>query len=84
MFYFQCLALRCEAERELRRQLKVQSEAFSDHLDDAIRTTAMEIEREYARRLDEQLEAERCRFKMQLAAIMGRLRGLEQAFKGKF
>lgn len=43
----------------------------------------MEIERDLLRKFDEQLEAERCKYKMQLAAIMGRLRGLDQAFKGE-
>lgn len=43
----------------------------------------MEIERDLLRKFDEKLEAERCKYKMQLAAIMGRLRGLDQAFKGE-
>lgn len=81
-FLPQCLGLRAAAEKDLRRQLKLQSEAFKDHLEDEIKTKEMEIERDLLRKFDEKLEAERCKYKMQLAAIMGRLRGLDLAFKG--
>lgn len=75
--------MRAAAERDLRRQLKLQSEAFKDHLEDEVKTREMEIERELLRKFDEKLEAERCKYKIQLSAIMGRLRGLDQAFKGE-
>lgn len=81
--FLQCLALKCETEKELRRQLKLQSEAFADHLGDALKVREQELEREFTRKLDEQLEAEKCKFKMQMAAIMGRLQGLDKALKGE-
>lgn len=80
----QCLDLRATAEKDLRRQLKLQSEAFRDHLEDEVKTREMEVERELLRKFDEKLEAERCKFKLQLAAIMGRLKGLDHAFKGNY
>ncbi|CAH2009080.1 unnamed protein product [Acanthoscelides obtectus] len=85
MLCFQQNALRMkrEHEQELREQLKLQSQTFNDHLADAIRTREMEIERAFSRKFDEMLEEERCRFKLQLAAIVGRLKGLDQAIKEK-
>lgn len=66
----------------MREQLKHQSQAFSDHLNDAIKTKELEIERCLAKKFDEKLESENNRFKMQLAAMVGRLRGLDEALKG--
>ncbi|XP_074027023.1 MICOS complex subunit Mic60 isoform X1 [Leptinotarsa decemlineata] len=82
-FQQQVLKLRREAELEMREQLKRQSQAFTDHLEDAVKTREMEIERAFARKFDEMLESERCRFKIQLAAVVGRLKGLDQAIKEK-
>lgn len=82
--FFKVFKFKREAELELREQLKRQSQAFSDHLEDAIKTREMEIERAYTRKFDEMLEAEKCRFKMQLAAVVGRLKGLDKAIKGKY
>lgn len=78
------LKFKREAELELREQLKRQSQAFTDHLEDAVKTREMEIERSLARKFDEMLESERCRFKMQLAAVVGRLKGLDKAIKGNY
>ncbi|KAJ8942754.1 hypothetical protein NQ314_009965 [Rhamnusium bicolor] len=82
-FQQQVLKLRKEAETELREQLKRQSQAFHDHLAEAIRIREQEIERTLARKYDELLESERCRFKMQLSTVIGRLRGLDVAVKDK-
>lgn len=76
------LKFKRDAELDLREQLKRQSQAFTDHLEDAVKTREMEIERAFTRKFDELLEAERCRFKMQLAAVVGRLKGLDKAIKG--
>lgn len=77
------MKFRREAELELREQLKRQSQAFSDHLEDAMKTRELEIERAFTRKFDEMLEGEKCKFKMQLAAVVGRLKGLDKAIKGK-
>lgn len=77
----QCLKLRKESECYLREQLKRQSQAFADHLEEALRQKEKEVDRGLARKFDEKVEEERCRFKMQLAAIIGRLRGLDRTMK---
>lgn len=76
------MKVRKEAESELREQLKRQSQAFTDHLNEAIDIKASEIERVLTRKYDELLESERCQYKIQLATAVGRLRGLDQAIKG--
>lgn len=82
-FQQQVLKLRKEAEQELCQQLKRQSQAFNDHLADAIKVRETEIERLLSRKFDEMLEEERCRFKMQLAAMVGRLKGLDEGIKAR-
>ncbi|XP_017777213.1 PREDICTED: MICOS complex subunit Mic60 [Nicrophorus vespilloides] len=78
-----CLKLRQESEHELRQKLKMQSEAFTDHLEDAIQTREMELERLLNRKFDEDLTEERCKYKMQVSAMVGRLRGMEEAMKAR-
>ncbi|XP_018568221.1 MICOS complex subunit Mic60 isoform X2 [Anoplophora glabripennis] len=82
-FQQQLLKVRKEADNELREQLKRQSQAFSDHLHEAINIKAEEIERVLTRKYDELLEAERCQYKIQLATAVGRLKGLDQAIREK-
>ncbi|XP_044267340.1 MICOS complex subunit Mic60 isoform X1 [Tribolium madens] len=82
-FQKQCLKLRKEAEHELREQLKRQSQVFADHLDEAVTTRALEIERALSRKFDEELEKERFKHKSQLAAMVGRMKGLDHAFKAR-
>ncbi|XP_076265230.1 inner membrane mitochondrial protein mitofilin isoform X2 [Rhynchophorus ferrugineus] len=82
-FQQQVLKLRQEAEQELREQLKRQSQAFNDHLNEAIKTRETEIERLLSRKFDEQLEEERCKFKLQLSTMVGRLRGLDEGIKAR-
>lgn len=78
-----CLQLRQQSESELRNKLKLQSEAFTDHLDDAIRTREQEMERLLNRKFDEELQLERTKYKMQVSAMVGRLRGMEEALKAR-
>lgn len=63
--------------------MKRQSQAFADHLEEALLQKEKEIDRNLARMFDEKLEEEKCRFKMQLAAMIGRLRGLDRTMKSK-
>ncbi|XP_028130673.1 MICOS complex subunit Mic60 isoform X2 [Diabrotica virgifera virgifera] len=78
-FQQQVLKLRKQHEIELREALKRQSQTFTDHLEEAVRRRAEEIERELTKKYDELLEEERCKAKIQLAAIVGRLKGLDEA-----
>lgn len=82
-FQKKCLALRAESEKELRRQLKTQSEAFADHLQDALQTKEKELEQNFVRDLNEKVTAEKCKFKLQLSAMAGRVRGMDQVFKAR-
>ncbi|RZC39111.1 mitochondrial inner membrane protein [Asbolus verrucosus] len=82
-FQKQCLKLRKEAEHELREQLKRQSQVFADHLDEAVRTRALEIERTLSRKFDEELDKEKINYKAQLAVMVGRMRGLDDALKAR-
>ncbi|XP_066147249.1 MICOS complex subunit Mic60 isoform X2 [Euwallacea fornicatus] len=82
-FQQQVLKLRKEAEQELRVQLKRQSQVFNDHLEEAIKVRETEIERVLSEKFDKDLEEERCRFKKQLSAMVGRLRGLDEAIKAR-
>lgn len=71
-----------ENDKELRNKLKVQSQAFADHLSDALKVREDELKRMIGRDFDEKLTEERCRFKAQVAAMVGRLKGMDDAFKG--
>ncbi|XP_028130674.1 MICOS complex subunit Mic60 isoform X3 [Diabrotica virgifera virgifera] len=82
-FQQQVLKLRKQHEIELREALKRQSQTFTDHLEEAVRRRAEEIERELTKKYDELLEEERCKAKIQLAAIVGRLKGLDEAITEK-
>ncbi|KAF5284305.1 hypothetical protein FQA39_LY04598 [Lamprigera yunnana] len=82
-FQKKCLALRVDSERELRRQLKLQSEAFVDHLNDALVSKEEEMKRNFARCLDEKVTAEKCKFKLQMSALAGRVRGMDKVFKAR-
>lgn len=82
-FQQQVLKLKKQHELELREQLKRQSQTFTDHLEEAVKRRAEEIELELTRKYDELLENERCKAKIQLAAVVGRLKGLDQAITEK-
>lgn len=68
----------------MREKLKLQSQAFADHLNDALKVREDELKRMLGRDFDEKLTEERCRFKAQVAAMVGRLKGMDDAFKGNF
>lgn len=68
----------------MRDQLKRQSQVFADHLEEAVATRAQEIERNLGRRFDEELETLKINYKKQMAAMVGRMKGLDHAFKGRY
>ncbi|KAF5290183.1 hypothetical protein FQR65_LT11646 [Abscondita terminalis] len=74
-------ALRVQSEKDLRHQLKIQSEAFADHLYDALQSKEEEMQRDFARMLDEKVTAEKCKFKLQVSSLAARVKGMDQAFK---
>ncbi|XP_076166736.1 inner membrane mitochondrial protein mitofilin isoform X6 [Ptiloglossa arizonensis] len=66
---------------EMRRQLKLQQQIHTDHLQEALTVKEQEAERNLKRMLNDQAEADSLKYKAQLATIVGRLRGLEAALK---
>lgn len=75
------LAERKLFDEELRRQIKLQSQVHADHLKEILESKEKEMERIINRAIDEKTEAESNKYKIQLAAIVGRLRGLDEALK---
>lgn len=77
------LAIRAELERNLRNQMKRQSEAHTDHLNDALAQKEIEMKRKFQRELDEKITTEQAAYKLQLAAMLGKLKGMDAALKGR-
>ncbi|XP_055587192.1 MICOS complex subunit Mic60-like isoform X1 [Uranotaenia lowii] len=67
--------------KDLRQQLKQQSEAHSDHLADALSQKEVEMKRKFQRELDEKLSTEQEAYKLQLATMLGKLKGMDAALK---
>jgi len=82
-FVFQLLAEQKKFDDEMRRQLKLQSEIHTDHLREALSVKEQETQRTVERALSEQADADSIKHKTQLAAVVGRLRALTAALKGK-
>lgn len=77
------LAIRAELESNLRNQMKRQSEAHTDHLTDALAQKEIEMKRKFQRELDEKITTEQAAYKLQLAAMLGKLKGMDAALKGR-
>lgn len=75
--------IRTEMEKELRQQLKRQSEAHVDHLQDALAQKEAELKRSFSRELDEKLTSEKAAYKLQLASMLGKLKGMDAALKAR-
>lgn len=71
-----------ESEAKVRQQLKVQSEAHVDHLQDALLEKEKELRRIFNRELNEKLNVEQSTYKLQLATMLGKLKGMDSALKG--
>lgn len=77
------LAIRAELESNLRNQMKRQSEAHTDHLTDALAQKEIEMKRKFQRELDEKITTEQAAYKLQLATMLGKLKGMDAALKGR-
>lgn len=78
------LRIQSESEASLRQQLKVQTEAHTDHLQDAVSEKERELRRVFEREMNEKLSIEQSTYKIQLATMLGKLKGMDAALKGKF
>lgn len=63
--------------------MKKQIEAHADHLNDAVSQKEAEMKRLFARELDEKIASERASYNSQLASMLGKLKGMDSALKGK-
>ncbi len=77
------MAANIRFEQDLRHQLMRQAGAHSDHLADVLQVQEKEIYRKYEVKLDEEILAERDRFRADLAGDITRLRAIEQAVEGQ-
>lgn len=77
------LKIQIDSESKLRKQLKIQSEAHTDHLQDALTEKEKELRRNFNNELNEKLSVEQSSYKIQLATMLGKLKGMDKALKGK-
>lgn len=77
------LKIRHEAEKELRNALKKQAEAHIDHVKEALEIKEQEMRRKFQRELEEKLSNENALYKQQLASMIGKIKGMDEALKGK-
>lgn len=77
------LRIQTESEASLRQHLKVQTEAHTDHLQDALDGKERELRRVFERELNEKLSIEQSTYKIKLATMLGKLKGMDDALKGK-
>lgn len=77
------LRIRHEADRELRNALKKQAEAHVDHVKEALEMKQQEMRRKFQRELEEKLSNENASYKQQLASMIGKIKGMDDALKGK-
>lgn len=75
--------IRAEAEKQLRQQLKQQAEAHTDHLADAISLKETELKRSFSQELEDKLSVEKANYKLQLASMLGKLRGMDAALQAR-
>uniref|UniRef100_A0A034VL67 MICOS complex subunit MIC60 n=1 Tax=Bactrocera dorsalis TaxID=27457 RepID=A0A034VL67_BACDO len=75
--------IRADSEKQLRQQLKKQAEAHSDHLNDAIAMKESEMKRNFTRELEDKLATEKANYKLQLAAMVGKMRGMDAALQAR-
>lgn len=76
------MKIQTDSEGKLRKQLKVQSEAHTDHLQDALTEKEKELRRVFNNELNEKLSVEQSSYKLQLATMLGKLKGMDKALKG--
>ncbi|XP_065371968.1 MICOS complex subunit Mic60 [Calliphora vicina] len=75
--------IRADAEKQLRQQLKQQAEAHVDHLKDAVSSKENEMKRNFSKELEDKLASEKANYKLQLAAMLGKMRGMDAALQAR-
>uniref|UniRef100_A0A1A9VAH5 MICOS complex subunit MIC60 n=1 Tax=Glossina austeni TaxID=7395 RepID=A0A1A9VAH5_GLOAU len=77
------LNIRADSEKQLRQQLKKQAEAHTDHLQDVVNMKEGELKRQYTRELEDKMATEKANYKLQLAAMLGKIRGMDAAMQAR-
>lgn len=77
------LSLKMEFQKLLREQLRKQAEVHADHLEEVIQMKNREAERLLKQNVNEKIEDMRVNYNRQLAKIIGRMKGLDFALKGR-
>lgn len=75
--------IHAESDKVLRQQLKKQAEAHADHIKDIVAQRETDLTRSFKRELEDKLATEKANYKLQLAAMLGKLRGMDVALQGK-
>lgn len=78
------LRIKYETEKDLRNSLKKQAEAHIDHVKEALDIKEIEMRRKFQRELEEKLSNENASYKQQLAMMIGKIKGMDEALKGMF
>jgi len=76
--------IHADADKQLRLQLKKQAEAHTDHIKDIVAQRETDLTRSFKRELDDKLAAEKANYKLQLASMLGKLRGMDTALAGTY
>ncbi|XP_060650069.1 MICOS complex subunit Mic60 [Drosophila nasuta] len=71
--------IHADADKQLRLQLKKQAEAHTDHIKDIVAQRETDLTRSFKQELEDQLAAAKANYKLQLAAMLGKLRGMDTA-----
>ncbi|XP_017846690.1 MICOS complex subunit Mic60 isoform X2 [Drosophila busckii] len=71
--------IHADTDKQLRLQLKKQAEAHIDHIKDIVAQRETDLTRSFKRELDDKLAAEKANYKLQLASMLGKLRGMDAA-----
>lgn len=80
---FQLLEEKKQFEDVMLKELKIQKQLFDDSLKEQLVLKEKENQRAIKRALSEQTENASLEYKTQIAALIGRLKGVEGALKGK-
>lgn len=78
------LRIKYETEKDLRNSLKKQAEAHIDHVKEALDIKEIEMRRKFQRELEEKLSNENASYKQQLAMMIGKIKGMDEALKGVY
>lgn len=82
IFFLQVSQARVEFEDELRKQLRRQAAAHSEHLEDVLRAQREQLSVQAKRNVEEAILHEREIFTRQLASSVARLQAIEVALEG--